>query len=190
LSRHREELGLPVSPAHAMLVCREILRDLGWTQKLGATRVIAVEPQKLVSNVNCVKVQIDLFGDPQGFTRVTVQGSNFGFGPIQGAHVQRQVHLFTNRIEQAVTGADEPIERSRPVTSHPWAFSLRVPERMNRWVDTLNELKSMPEEREGSSRLQEQGGLSAELERLAHLRDKGILTEEEFARAKSQLIDG
>ncbi len=33
-------------------------------------------------------------------------------------------------------------------------------------------------------------GLSSELERLAALHDKGVLTDEEFRRAKARLVDG
>ena len=38
-------------------------------------------------------------GDP-GTSRITIGGSNFGFGPIQSNHVRGKVTLLRQRIEQ------------------------------------------------------------------------------------------
>jgi hypothetical protein len=39
------------------------------------------------------------YGDP-GMSRVTIGGSNFGFGPIQSSHVRGKVMTLRQRIEQ------------------------------------------------------------------------------------------
>lgn len=57
------------------------------------------------------------------------------------------------------------------------------------FVSELNQLIKV--ERESSDRAASEGSsLATEIDRLGTLRDKGLLTEEEFLRAKSSLLDG
>ncbi len=52
-------------------------------------------------------------GDP-GMSRITIGGSNFGFGPIQSSHVRGKVTTLRQRIEQMA--AQPPPDKSRLVT--------------------------------------------------------------------------
>lgn len=100
MSRHEESFQIPWSPEHAKQLCAQAITSLGWpiTSDLGHALVTAESFQLGFTWPATMQVLIN-YGDG-GMSRVTVNASNFGFGPIQSSHVQGKVRVLRERIEE------------------------------------------------------------------------------------------
>jgi hypothetical protein len=179
VSRHRKDFDLQLPLGESLKACQVALLNIGWSfeRKPDKAFITAWEPQKLLSTAWAVKTTIYLKPNPDGSTRITIEGSNFGFGPVQKAHLKQQVNLLANYVEQAVGTSSSPTEGPHSTETHRYDFSY----------DLLGRLKGLAG---NLANTQHPDSLSSELERLADLHNKGILTDEEFQKAKSRLISG
>lgn len=88
------------------MVCACAIDELGWvvTDETDA-RVTCQERAHAVSQpVNPARLAINFGADPAGPTEVTVNGANFGSGPVQWGHVRQQVESLVCSIEARATG--------------------------------------------------------------------------------------
>lgn len=143
-------LDIPLS--EALSICRRVVADLGWrVLEQDQTRIRCKEVAVASTSFNWpAEVELTLSSVSQSQTSVYLNGSVFGFGPIQKGHLQGQIGNIRNRIEIAIQErTDEQQRRSGPT---------------------------------GES-------LGAELEKIASLHKQGILTDEEFQKAKQRLLE-
>jgi hypothetical protein len=100
MSRHEESFQIPWSPEQAKQLCAQAITSLGWpiTSDLGHGLVSAETFQLGFTWPATMQVLLN-YGDG-GMSRVTVNASNFGFGPIQSSHVKGKVRLLRERIEE------------------------------------------------------------------------------------------
>lgn len=102
-SKYRSELDLHTAVGDAMIACREAVRDLGWRiLEQSETCLVCKEVTPCVTSLTwAAQVEIILTGGSADITKVTLNGSIFGFGPIQSGHLRGQVGSLRNRIELA-----------------------------------------------------------------------------------------
>jgi hypothetical protein len=148
MSKYREEFQLHTPLEDGMIVCREAVAGLGWrVLEQSEMRLVCKEvtPQG-TSFTWAAQVEILLAGESADTTKVTLNGSIFGLGPIQSGHLKGQVGSLRNRIE---LGAAKSYRLARSQTSTT---------------------------------------LASELEKLAELHTRGILSDEEYHKAKARLL--
>ena len=101
MSRHEETFQIPLPPAQAKAVCGHAIASLNLpSSDLGYGYSCAESFQFGFTWPVTLNVIID-YGDP-GMSRITIGGTNFGFGPIQSSHVRGKVISLRARIEQLV----------------------------------------------------------------------------------------
>jgi hypothetical protein len=148
-TKHNDSFELPASAAELETACREAVAEIGWRildQGQGRIRCKEVASSGM-SFTWPAEVEIVISGGPSS-TRVDLNGTVFGLGPIQGNHLRGQMGNLRNRIELAAGRSSKPAASS------------------------------------GAS----SGSLTDELEKLASLRDQGVLNEDEFLKAKQRLL--
>jgi hypothetical protein len=115
MSRHEDSFQVPLPPEQAKSLCAEAITSLGLpiTTDLGYGFACAESLQFGFTWPVTIQVVIN-YGDT-GMSRITINASNFGFGPIQSSHVKGKVFALRQRIEQMVhQGA-----RAQPQTHLP-----------------------------------------------------------------------
>ena len=101
MSRHEETFQIPLPPEQAKGLCGQAIASLNLPYSdLGYGYSCAESFQFGFTWPVTVTLIID-HGEP-GQSRITVSGSNFGFGPIQKSHVRGKVVSLRQRIEQLV----------------------------------------------------------------------------------------
>lgn len=104
MSRHEESFQIPFPPQQAKALCEEAIKSLGLpvTADLGHGFASAESFQLGFTWPATMQVLIN-YGDT-GLSRITVNASNLGFGPIQSSHVKGRVFALRQRIEQMAHG--------------------------------------------------------------------------------------
>ncbi|MDX6610903.1 MAG: hypothetical protein QOD75_89 [Blastocatellia bacterium] len=99
MSSHQDSFQIPVPPEHAKALCAQAITSLGLpiTGDLGYALVCGESFKFGFTWPVTMNVQIDR-GDGS-MSRITIGGSNFGFGPIQSSHVRKRVFALRERIE-------------------------------------------------------------------------------------------
>jgi hypothetical protein len=102
MSSHEDSFQVPVPPAQAKALCAQAIASLGLTINgdTGYGFVCAEKFQFGLTWPVTMNVIVN-YGDP-GMSRITIGGSNFGFGPIQSSHVSSEVFALRRRIEHVV----------------------------------------------------------------------------------------
>ena len=123
MSKYREEFNLSLSLDDSLRVCREAVADIGWrVMEQTATRLTCKEVTPQVTSFTwAAKVEILLSNDRPNETRVVLDSSIFGFGPIQSGHLKGQVGNLRNKIELAASKSNSPAD-AQPLGS--LAFEL------------------------------------------------------------------
>ena len=112
MSKHREEFDLYIPISEAVIACRKAVANLGW-------RVLEQSEKRLVckemtpqgtSFTWAAQVEIALTRESSDRTKVTLNGSIFGLGPIQSGHLKGQLGNLRNRIELASAESRRPTE--------------------------------------------------------------------------------
>jgi hypothetical protein len=100
MSRHEDSFQIPLPPEQAKALCGEAIKSLGLpiTADLGHGLVCA-ESFKLGFTWPVTMQVLVNYGDT-GLSRITLNASNFGFGPIQSSHCKGKVFALRQRIEQ------------------------------------------------------------------------------------------
>ena len=99
MSSHEETFQIPLPPEQAKAVCGHAINSLNLpSSDLGYGYSCSESFQFGFTWPVTLNVIIDR-GDP-GTSRITIGGTNFGFGPIQKSHVRGKVILLRQRIEQ------------------------------------------------------------------------------------------
>ena len=147
MSKYQQSFILNLPLSRASEVCREVAAQLGWRVLEQTTyRIVCKENAPQVTSFTwSAKVEIELEAESQGWTRITLDGSIFGYGPIQSGHLKGQIGRIRNEIELA---AKKPAQ---------------------------GECDKKPT-------------LTTELEKLSELKQRGVLTDEEFQQAKALLL--
>jgi hypothetical protein len=122
MSSHQDSFQIPIAPEHAKALCAQAITSLGLPIKgdLGYGLVCGESFQFGFTWPVTMNVQIDR-GDG-GMSRITIAGSNFGFGPIQSSHVRKRVLALRQRIELL---AQQPA--ATPLASYTHAPPLAAP---------------------------------------------------------------
>lgn len=100
MSSHEDSFQIPFPPDRAKALCAEAIKSLGMpiTADLGHGLVSTESFQFGFSWPATMQVLVN-YGDT-GLSRITVNASNFGFGPIQSSHCKAKVFALRQRIEQ------------------------------------------------------------------------------------------
>lgn len=107
MSRHEESFQIPLPPPKAKALCGQAIVSLGLPcSDLGYGYSCAESFQFGFTWPVTMNLIID-HGDP-GMSRITIGGSNFGFGPIQSSHVRGKVTALRQRIEQMAAQRPDP----------------------------------------------------------------------------------
>lgn len=95
-------LNIPLS--ETLSICRKVVADLGWrVLEQDQTRLRCKEVAVSGTSFNWpAEVELILSSLNQSQTSIYLNGSIFGFGPIQKGHLQGQLGNLRNRIEIAV----------------------------------------------------------------------------------------
>ena len=149
MSKASDDFFIQLTIDKVRLACKNAVAQLGW-------RIMEDSPNKIVckevtsqmtSFTNPAEVAI-ILNDQIEKTKITLNGSVIGFGPIQSNHIQGQIGRIKNLIETC---------------------SAQFANQNDDKNATLS--------------------LSNELEKLAELNKKGILSDEEFKNAKNKLLN-
>jgi hypothetical protein len=116
MSRHEDSFQIPLPPEQAKRLCGEAITSLGLpiTADLGHGFACAESFQFGFTWPATIQVLID-YGDA-GMSRITINASNFGFGPIQSSHVRNKVAGLRQRIEQMAHQGPPAEPRSNPTS--------------------------------------------------------------------------
>lgn len=108
MSRHEESFQISLPPERAKPLCAEAISSLGWplTNDLGHG-LVSVEAFQLGFNWPATVQVLINYGDA-GMSKIDVNVSNFGFGPIQSSHVRGKAVALRQRIEQMVQQPARP----------------------------------------------------------------------------------
>lgn len=149
MPRYQEQFALQLSLADSMEICREVVADSDWNVvQQNASSLVCKEGSYHVTKVTWpITVEIVLSAESSDKTSILLQGSNFGFGPIQKNHLRGQLGSLRNKIELAVS-------KDRVATARSASASI-----------------------------------ASELEKLADLHARGLLTDDEFGAAKTRLLN-
>lgn len=114
MSRHEDSFQISLPPEIAKPLCADAITSLGLpiTADLGHGLVCAESFQLGFNWPATMQVLIN-YGDTGG-SRITVNASNFGFGPIQTSHVKSKVLALRQRIEQLAQQFGKPQAQARP----------------------------------------------------------------------------
>ncbi len=113
MSRHEDSFHIPLPPEQAKPLIAEAIKSLGLpiTTDLGHGFVSTESFQFGFAWPATIQVLIN-YGDA-GMSRITIDASNFGFGPIQSNHVKEKVLALRQRIEQMAHQGPRPQAQSR-----------------------------------------------------------------------------
>jgi hypothetical protein len=96
-----DQFTLPLSLDQVMDAVQSAVKTLGWeTLEIGVDRLLCREPLALVLT-SPVTVELLLVKQPTG-TRVAINVSSIGIGPIQAKHQRTQAAILQQQIRQAV----------------------------------------------------------------------------------------
>jgi hypothetical protein len=99
MARRQEEFRLAGSFTDMRAVCHQAFAAMGWSVTAEtATSVSGKEPFKLLSFHWPATVRVEVAALPDGSIGVRLEGSVFGFGPIQNNHLQRQLTTVRDLI--------------------------------------------------------------------------------------------
>jgi hypothetical protein len=120
MSKHQAELLLTLSSGDILAACERAVGALGWrvTHKHVTGLTCAQIAATQMATGNPVTVEVNLSNAPDGATKITLKGKNFGFGPLQSNYVQQRIQELCGAIERAVAKhvtSEAPITGSRGV---------------------------------------------------------------------------
>jgi hypothetical protein len=104
MSKHQAELLSDSSSGELLAACERASDALGWrVTKKHATGLTCVQiaPTPLAIG-NPATVEVNLSSTPDGATKITLIGKNFGLGPFQSNYVKQRVQEFCDAIKRAV----------------------------------------------------------------------------------------
>jgi hypothetical protein len=115
MSRYEDSFQIPLPPEQAKRLCGEAIASLGLpATDLGHGFACAESFQFGFTWPATMQVLIN-YGDT-GMSRITINASNFGFGPIQSSYVRTKVVGLRQRIEQMVHQGSPTEPRSNPTS--------------------------------------------------------------------------
>jgi hypothetical protein len=119
MSRHEDSFQIPLPPEQAKPLCAEAISSLGLpiTADLGYGLVCAESFQLGLTWPATIQVLLN-YGDA-GMSRITINASNFGFGPIQSSHCRDRVFGLRQRIEQLAHQGPRAQPQSQPSSQRP-----------------------------------------------------------------------
>lgn len=157
-----EKLEIPLALSNANVLCRKVITGMDW-------RVL----EQADTKIRCKEVSLDnaSFSWPaeveiamklvaEDKTEVELKGTIFGFGEIQRSHLQEQLERIRERIELSVLERADLAHSRKPAAA-----------------------------RHAEHETAKDFSLSGELEKLVSLFQQGVLTDEEFSKAKQRLLD-
>jgi hypothetical protein len=122
MSKHSEEFQLALPVADSVSVCRATLRVAGWQIiSESNTHLVADESTNPLLSVSWpARIEITSSVDPSGGTRVVMNGSIFGFGPIQLGYLRNVMFTLRATIAQAATqpAASDRVATAPETSSH------------------------------------------------------------------------
>ena len=145
MPKHSEAFAVSAAIHETLQACKEAVGQLGWgILEAGDGRMSIKEEGFANLNKGTWPAKVDIHLQSSGVrTQIILEGSIFGFGPIQSDHLKGQMGRLRSLIERS------------------------------------------------ADRVQSQTGvasLGVELERLASMKARGVLTEDEFEVAKKKLL--
>jgi hypothetical protein len=103
MPKHSEQFNTARSPDETARACVEGLRALGWQVAQSGGGLVANEAPNPLSMHWPAQLDIRFAPDAGGGTRVAVNGSIAGFGPLQSGHLKDAMGRFRAAAEQAAS---------------------------------------------------------------------------------------
>src|SRR5262245_56942041 len=112
MSTHSEEFPLALPLSDSVSVCRATLRGAGWQITSDSdTRLVADESTNPLLSISWpARIEITVGAGPSRGTRVVMNGSIIGFGPIQSGYLRNAMLTLRAAVERAAT---QPTRASR-----------------------------------------------------------------------------
>jgi hypothetical protein len=108
MPKHTEQFAAPRSPDETARACVEALRSLGWQVAQSAGGLVASEVPNPLAMHWPARLEIGFAPGAAGGTRVVVNGSISGFGPLQSGHLKDAMARFRAAAEQSARAAPAP----------------------------------------------------------------------------------
>ena len=114
MSKYRDEFILQLTTPISHSVCEQAIAGSEW-KILGKseTRIVCQEHFKAISYTNPATLEVILKVESPGSTRVILNASNFGFGPLQSGNVKKQAAKLRNMIETEANEKGKAIEKQK-----------------------------------------------------------------------------
>lgn len=99
------KIDLPIASVTAICdqVCKEVVQEYGWEIKdNNKVQFVCNEKNNILLGHYPVKIEIRVIPEATERTIVNFAGSNFGLGPIQSGHLEKQMNLFIHGIKEKV----------------------------------------------------------------------------------------
>jgi len=98
MSKDRDEFVLPFSLSVASVICQQALAESELEVKNRSEGLIICEEHVSFGFTNPARLEVILKVESSDSTRVIINGSNLGIGPIQSGHVRGKVEEIKNVI--------------------------------------------------------------------------------------------
>ena len=98
--KYDEQIDIPVSVEIGLTICREAVSELGWRVFTNGNNHITCKEicPEITSFVWPVQIEVVLTSIENDTCRIYLNGTIFGFGPIQYGHLRGQVGNLHNKI--------------------------------------------------------------------------------------------
>ena len=113
MSRHEDSFQILLSPEQAKSLTAEAISSLGLPINADLGHGFVSTESFQIGFTWPVTIQVLINQGDAGMSRITINGSNFGFGPIQSNHVKGKVLAVRQRIEQMAQQAAGPQTQSQ-----------------------------------------------------------------------------
>jgi hypothetical protein len=98
MSKYRDEFVLPFSLSVASTICQQALSESKLEVTNKSETLVVCEEHFSFGFTNPARLEVILKVESAGSTRVIINGSNEGFGPVQSGHVKGKVEEIKNNI--------------------------------------------------------------------------------------------
>ena len=106
MSKYQSEFRINSPLVASLEACRIAVTMLGWQlTRQFETGLTCVEIPRMALFTHPVQVDVNVVSEAAGLSRIALNGSSFGFGPLQSNHLKGQMQRLTEEIMKAAKQA-------------------------------------------------------------------------------------
>ena len=105
MSKLSEEVQLNVPQAQAQQACSDAISKLGWKSETSGSAIVAKPGMGLTKWPS--KLTIGVADAGGSASTVTIDGSIWGFGPVQKGHLRKDIEAFRGALQPSTATAPE-----------------------------------------------------------------------------------